>query len=58
MEVTFKCSECGNEVTESGKPIVDSWGNVTLTVIPCETCLKAEHDVAYRDGVTDTKEGE
>jgi CRISPR/Cas system-associated protein Cas10 (large subunit of type III CRISPR-Cas system) len=51
IEYERKCEVCGNELFVTQK---DKYGEVTLLIEPCKTCI----DSAYERGATDTEENE
>ena len=52
------CAECGNEL-EVTKRHMDSDGDVTVDILPCETCMERERDDAastLNDTIRELKE--
>jgi hypothetical protein len=60
MEITVEfsayCSTCGAGICRNVSVEKDRHGNPTITVEPCEKCLKEKYDEGFKDGETTERE--
>jgi len=51
LTLQFTCDECGQAVDTAQK--TDRYGDITIHVEPCATCVQTARDEGYEEGTAD-----